>query len=263
MELPSGETKPVALLSDKDLNWLKSEREHTAPVRERSDHSFATLDSRVDVNLLIATDNEMYNRYSNWKKRAQSVLDDANMAYGSNDVKIRLVPIFDDSKRVQLSQNFNANNPISVFMNTFGSSYLNSKSADIAIYLSGTNFTQYVGGAYGYDDGNITKRRFAVMTYEAWPPGYIANPQDRANVFTHEIGHMFDADHEDAVRQGESYNRAWTYPLNGVTKKTVMYHILSQDPTIFSSNDGIHGDISHDNARRLRETKGEVSGYAS
>jgi len=266
VELPSGETKPVALLSDEELNWMKTEQEksnnqYSDSVETTSDQRSATVDSIVDVKLLIATDNKMYTSYSNWKKRAQSVLNDANSAFGVDNIKIRLVPIFDDSKRMELSQNFNPSSPFPVFVNIFNESYLDTQHADIAMYLSGKPFSgNAVGLSEGFDGGN---KRYAVMSYEAMPPGYVANAQDRAYVFTHELGHMFDGAHEIALNQIETYNRATTYPMNGVVKQTTMCVAVSQDPLIFSTNDGIHGDINHNNALRLQETKGVVSGYAS
>ncbi|MCK9630037.1 MAG: zinc-dependent metalloprotease [Methanoregula sp.] len=265
VELPSGEIKPVALLSDEELNWLKTERENI--VKQRSDsvktvsgQRSATLDSMVDVKLLIVTDNTMYSGYSNWKKRAQSVLNDANSAFGVNYIKIRLVPIFDDSKRMELSQNFNPSAPFSVFHTIVNNDYLTTKGADIAIYLSGIPFTgPEIGVAEGYDGTNY---RHAVMSYEAMP-GYVANAQDRAYVFTHEIGHLFDGDHQDgaAAPYQEPYNRAINYSLSGAVKQTTMYSTVSQDPLIFSTDDGVHGDNNHNNALRLKETKGYVSGY--
>lgn len=101
------------------------------------------------------------------------------------------------------------------------------------------------------------------MSYEAMPPGYVANAQDRAYVFTHELGHLFDGAHENASNQVETYNRAIKYTVNGIEQQTTMWSTVSQDPLIFSTNDGVHGDVNHNNALRLKETKGVVSAYAS
>jgi hypothetical protein len=161
---------------------------------------------------------------------------------------------------MELSQNFNPSSPFPVFVNTVTESYLDSQHADIAMYLSGQPFTgPAIGLSQGFDGGN---KRHAVMSYEAMP-GYVANAQDRAYVFTHELGHLFDGAHENATNQWETYNRAMKYPLNGVDKQTTMFSTVSQDPLIFSTDDGVHGDINHNNALRLKETKGIVSGYIS
>ena len=259
-ELPSGEIKPIAQLSEAELEWLNTKQYKTASIRTSASANAAVLDSMVDVNLLIATDNKMYTSYSNWKKRAQSVLNDANAAFGVNEIKIRLVPIYDDSKRIELSQNFDPLHPFDPFASIFNNAYLDSKGADIAIYLSGKPFVgSAVGLSKGFDSGD--EYRQAIMSYEAMPPGYGANPQSRAYVFTHELGHLFDGAHEIALNQNELYNRATTYLLNGVSKQTTMCVAVSQDPLIFSTDDGIHGDSNHNNALRLKETKGIVSGY--
>jgi hypothetical protein len=99
------------------------------------------------------------------------------------------------------------------------------------------------------------------MMYEAATGGgYGANPQERANVFAHEVGHLFDADHQTAPSQAEFYNRATTYILSGSTLHTLMYSYVTTDPTYYSS-DNLYGDFYHDNARRLSETKAVVAGY--
>jgi hypothetical protein len=161
---------------------------------------------------------------------------------------------------MELSRNFNPASPFPVFAGIFNDTYLTSKGADIAMYLSGRPFTgPAIGESRGFD--SLIEKRQAVMSYESMP-GYAANAQDRAFVFTHELGHLFDGAHENAANQVETYNRATAYTVNGVELHTTMWSATQQDPVIFSTNDGVHGDTNHNNALRLKETKGTVSGYA-
>jgi hypothetical protein len=259
--LPSGESKPLTELSDEELRHFITESQN----RQKNSVVTSGVFDWYDVNILVVCDNQMYTSYSNWVKRAQSVVSDVNAAMSYDDIKIRLVPTYDASKRFDLSNNFNAATPLQVFQQYVDNAYLNSKNADIAMYLSGNQFSTCIGASYGFDTGS-TLGRHAVMMYErSVGGGYGANPQERANVFTHEVGHLFDAAHETAPAQTELYNRATTYVISGTTYHTLMYSYVTTDPTYFSSDDprsGVYyGDASHDNSRRLRETKATVAGY--
>jgi hypothetical protein len=254
--LPSGESKPLTELSKEELTQyladVQEKQKNQAVIRGISDWYY--------VNILVVCDNEMYSSYSNWVLRAQSVVSDVNAAMSYDDIRIQLVPTYDASKRYDLSNNFNAASPLQVFQQYVNNAYLNSKSADIAMYLSGNQFSTCIGASYGYDAGS-TLGRHSVMMYEAATGGgYGANPQERANVFAHEVGHLFDADHQTAPSQAEFYNRATTYILSGSTLHTLMYSYVTTDPTYYSS-DTLYGDFYHDNARRLSETKAVVAGY--
>ena len=259
--LPSGESKPLSALSAEEL------KKYISDSGKNNEKMFTTMGlfDWYDVNILIVCDNQMYNKYSNWVKRAQSVVSDANSAMSYDDIKIRLVPTYDASKRSVLSSNFNAAEPLQVFYQYVDNAYLNSKNADIAMYLSGNQFSTCIGAGWGFH-GGPTYGRHAVMMYErSVGGGYGANPQERANVFTHEVGHLFDADHETIAPEQESYARATTYDIGSTTYHTLMYSYVTTDPTYFSSDDphgGIsYGDASHDNSRRLRENKATVAGY--
>jgi len=256
MMMPSGDSKPLNELSKEELT------QYLADVQDRQkDLTVPRGESDwYNVNILVVCDNEMYSRYSNWVLRAQSVVSDVNAAMSFNDIRIQLVPTYDASKRYDLSNNFDASSSLQVFRQYVDNAYLNSKSADIAIYLSGNQFSTSIGATYGFDAGS-TFGRHAVMMFEASTGGgYGANPQERANVFAHEVGHIFDADHQTAPGQAEFYNRATTYIQTGSTLHTLMYSYVTTDPTYYSSDD-LYGDFYHDNARRLRETKAIVAGY--
>jgi hypothetical protein len=103
---------------------------------------------------------------------------------------------------------------------------------------------------------------------------YSGSPQGRASVSLHEIGHIFDATHEDITRPPNEpqYTHA-TWYLDGLSvHQTVMWHsYFEQANTMeFSSNSSpycgssvvCHGDSTHDNARRISETRDTVAMYA-
>ncbi|MCK9632557.1 MAG: zinc-dependent metalloprotease [Methanoregula sp.] len=261
--LPSGESKPITGLSDEELRQFIAD----SPKRQKSPATITGELDWYDISILVVCDNQMYNRYSNWVKRAQSVVSDANTAMSYSDIKIRLVPTYDASRRFDLSNNFNATTPLEVFTQYVNYSYLDDQDTDIAMYLSGNQFTNYIGSSNIFDNGYGFNRHGVMMYESSAGGGYGANPQERANVFTHEVGHMLDADHEvpSSPIPQEPYNRATTYDISGTTYHTLMYSSVTTDPTYFSSDDPVggitRGNATCDNSRRLRETKASIAGY--
>ena len=90
--------------------------------------------------------------------------------------------------------------------------------------------------------------------------GPVRLPNQTSTVVTiHELGHNFDADHEDAGGYNQAY-RWW----RGYCHHTVMWsgYTVSGSEYEFSSDD-YHGDSTHDDARRISETKGVVASVMS
>nr|WP_321352622.1 M12 family metallo-peptidase [uncultured Methanoregula sp.] len=272
--LPSGKGKVYSQLTPEEIDWIKSQQQKNYKSKT-SDLSTVQQDGGirspadwVDVNLLVLCDNQMYTGYSNWIKRAQSLVADANTAMAFNYIKIRLVPTYDATQRTILSNNFDLTRPVLSFHDLVPTSYLDTQNADIAMFLCSRQFNAgngVIGQSTVFDNPNSSYHRHATIMYEAAPGwGYYANPQERAAVFTHEIGHLFDADAQGAGEnpsiQLETYNRAISWTESGNVKYSVMWQGALADPNYFSSPN-YHGDALHDNARRLSETKDTVAGY--
>ncbi|QYZ78169.1 hypothetical protein E2N92_01340 [Methanofollis formosanus] len=89
--------------------------------------------------------------------------------------------------------------------------------------------------------------------------GYWATAHARRCVSIHEIGHIFDAHHENTGGYNQAYSY-WTADL----MHTVMwsYFFEHQSSPAFSSDD-YQGDATHDNARAIRKAKLNVSQYVT
>lgn len=218
----------------------------------------------VDVGAIVATDNQWITDEPDWKTKAQNIIAEADNQLGRDDIQVYLtVYAYDDSKKDELSNDPNIiSDPLGTFFNHFPTSYLDSKSADIAIYLGGYDSpTSGVGATWAYDAGTPLGR-YAWTQMAGDPSSYDATHHDRTVVTLHEIGHIFDADHQDAPCQGETYNRAyqwtkwffWTY-------QTVVWSPSDKDTRFEYSSDDYHGDANHADARRISEAKGTVSNY--
>jgi hypothetical protein len=272
--LPSGEGKVYSQLTQEEIDWIKSQqlkndKSKTSDLSNvQQEGSILSPADWVNVNLLVLCDNQMYTGYSNWTKRAQSLVADANTAMAFNYIKIRLVPIYDASQRTLLSNNFDLTQPVLSFHDLVPTSYLDTQNADIAMFLCSRQFNtgrQTLGQSLVFDNTNSSYRRHATIMYEAAPAwGYFAGPQERAALFTHELGHLFDGDAQGAGEnpslQTDLYNRAINWTESSNEKYTVMWQGALADPNYFSSPN-YHGDALHDNARRLSETKDTVAGY--
>lgn len=214
----------------------------------------------ADVAILVVTDNQWITDEPDWQTKAQSVIAEANNRLGDSDIQIRLLAIYDSSKRYVLSNDPDVlSMPLQTFYNHCPPSYLNGKGADIAIYMGGYDSTcPAIGAAYGYDQGG--RHAWAQMADD--PSPHDAVHHDRAIVSMHEIGHLFDADHQDASGQIETYNRAyeWTEWLIYTYQTAVWAPTMKSSRYEYSSEYG-RGDSDHDNAQRMCETRFVVGNY--
>lgn len=218
-----------------------------------------TIQSYVQVNLLVGTDNQFYTDETNWVTTAQGIIAEANNQFNRNDMQAVLhVVSYDDSKRFDLSNNASiTSQPLQTFAYYFNNQYLNSKSADISIYLGGYDVDGNVNGAaFPYPN---SRHAWAQMVRDWWGGGWTYDGSDhgRRVVTIHEIGHMFDADHEDTG----GYTQA-TYWWDWGYYYTVMWSTYKGSSGTYEfSSINYHGDSTHDNARRIRETKTTVGNY--
>jgi hypothetical protein len=223
------------------------------------------VDSNTLVSILVMTDNQWITSEPDWQTKAQNIIAEANNQLTRSDIQVQLIATYDSSKRYELSNDYPniINDPLGTFYSHVPASYLNGKSADIAIYLGGYDATcNAVGLAYGYDASSSNARRYAWAQMADDPSPHDAVHHDRAVVALHEIGHMFDADHQSAPGQSTAYNRAheWTEWFI-YTYQTVVYAPPMKSTRYEYSSDNYHGDVNHDNARRIYETRGVVANY--
>ena len=130
--------------------------------------------------------------------------------------------------------------------------------ADIAIYLGGYDADGNANGAaYPYPNGRYG---WAQMVRDWYAGGWTYDGSDhgRRVVTIHEIGHMFDADHDNSG----GFNQAYDW-WSGLTHYyTVMWSTYEGNNGLYDfSSLGYNGDGTHDNARSIREAKDTVSNY--
>jgi len=213
----------------------------------------------------VTTDNQFYQDQSNWKAIAQDIVAEANRQFGRDDILVSLnVMAYTDSRRVQLSNQPDIlSKPIDAFERVYPNDDLDLWASDLALYLGGYNADGSAQGTtYGYYPHH---HRHAWAQMVADDIGYLGTTHGRRCVSIHELGHLFDAGHQDLEpeRPIPSYRRACLW-FDLLPKISVTYSFFNEamSTTEFSSDD-YHGDANHDNARRIRETKWTVANYHS
>ena len=216
--------------------------------------------STTPIELLVATDNKFYEDEDDWEATAQGIIAEANNQFNRDDIDLHLFVVdYDESKRHDLSNDPDIKSePLDTFKKHFPSSYLNSKSADLAIYLGGYDADGNCHGeAWSYPGG---RHAWAQMVKDWYAGGwtYDGSPHGRRVTTIHELGHNFDADHQGSG----GYNQAYDWWSWWNHYYTVMWGAYkgSNHKYEFSSDD-YHGDSTHDNVRRISEIKGIVANY--
>jgi PKD repeat protein len=228
-----------------------------------------TPEEYVTVRVLVVTDDEFKKNLTDWEQTASGLFAEVNNQFGRDDIRVIFVPVFDDSKSTELSNNpFHLDDPLMDFEQTYSITDLDNADADLGIYLSGYESTQSgVGATHGFlgPESWPSRLSWAQMHSEAFYP---ADTFWRSNTIIHELGHNFDAGSDGVTPSGvselsqyASYARSTSF---GVGSSTVMDYIPLTIPTNeFSSFSSpycgttvtCHGSIDRDNARRIRETR--------
>jgi len=225
----------------------------------------------VAVSILVATDDEFIALESNWVSTAQQCMAQTVYQYRRSDILVYLnIAEYDSSKSGDLSGDLNQkfSDPLNLFYDTFNPSYLDGKNADIAIYLGGNDKTgPEQGNSWGYScyDNpdypywhDYCRYAWSQMVADSDTTDlYDGSFHARVFCITHEIGHIFDANHENTG----GYNQACCWFEGIVPKYTVMnscYYGSNFHTWEYSSMD-YHGDSTHDNARAIERVKGNIS----
>ncbi len=228
----------------------------------------------VTVDILVVTDTEFWNNTA-WMPVAQSIIAEANLRLSTNDIKVMLRPLYDDSRRSQFSSNpMKTTDPLGLLKIVYPTSDLDLYQSDIALYLGGNDIPwpnenwEAQGLSWGFNLNRPDLCRYSWVQMVQDLPNYEATLHGQQVTSIHEIGHLFEARHDDDSGS-PTYARAYTWGWP-VDKKTVMWHDYGGEYaslTYFSSNDQSYqghllGDTNHDNSRRISETRDIVANYA-
>ena len=215
--------------------------------------------------VLVATDYEFHELETNWVSSAQSYMNHAAYQYQRPDIGVFLnVAEYDDSKMHDLSNDARkTSEPFGLFREKFPAWYLDSKNADIAVYLGGNDKNAIEQGesfGYGRYPDDECRYTWSQMVADIYPPIigliYDGSLNARRYCVIHELGHIFDANHEDS----QGTNKAYMWVENNVQKRSVMWSCyLGATNTCEYSSPSYHGDNTHDNAGAIRAVKHNIA----
>ena len=216
--------------------------------------------STTTVDLLAGYDTEFKNAFSNPTAEIASMIASVNDAYAPAGVQLSI-------KSYRYYSNIPNGDCGNVLGNFFdrASSDRDSTKSDLAFLFSGKNFNgQVVGCSYGYCGGSAWCG-FATAQMVSEPgTSYTASFKDRCILIAHETGHNFDAGHQDNT--DPNYARAYHWKYIIWDRYTALWTPFMGTGWIggmqleFSDRNN-HGDSTHDNIRRISETKTTIAGY--
>ncbi len=219
------------------------------------------ISSSTTVNLLAAYDTEFKNKFSNPTAEISSMIDSVNAPFSPADVTLHI----NDYKYYYNIQNSDACTVLYNFRAS-ASGDRDSTNSDLAFLFSGKEFNgNGIGCAYEYDGNPNSGYGVAQMVSAGSGTSYEGSYNGRTILTAHEIGHNFGAGHEDNTNPNYARAYHWKY-LYIWNRYTAMWSPfmgigLVGGMQLEFSNRNNHGDSTHDNIRRISETKDTIARF--
>jgi hypothetical protein len=210
--------------------------------------------STTTIDIFAVYDTEFKNRFSNPAGEIDKMIIDVNTAFSLADVKFNIKECQLDTALTLSSTD--KTHSLLCDLRTNYKSTRDSKKADVAFLFTGKKLGNDIGGAFQYS-GDATNGYGLAMMVDDGGVGtgvrFWGTPTQRAVLTAHELGHNLNANHENAYD--------WTdwYIFH---KYTAMWSEWKGDEEQleFSSKDN-HGDSTHNNRQRIKDTKATVAGF--
>jgi hypothetical protein len=224
--------------------------------------------SWATVNILIGTDNAFYTQESNWVSSANQIMSMVSYQYDRADIQVFFnVVSYDATKRTQLSNSPSiTTDPLNVFHTYFPAIYLDSNNADIAVYLGGYDYkgadagTQGAAWGFAYYPSEYCRYAWSQMVTDTDDglPIHIYDGSTHARRYNviHELGHIFNANHENSSGTNKAF--VWYTPLPQYTVMWGGYFGPSYNTHEYSSP-SYHGDSTHNNAAAISGAKSYIA----
>jgi Reprolysin family propeptide. len=218
-------------------------------IKETNAH---TILATTYVDLLPAYDQDFKNLYGSDSASQLEIsnrINDAKSAYSPASVEFSITNYkkygsLSSGTGVQILDFFKSDIP----------SYRDITNSDLAILFYGKDLTDNVIGRSTTYTGSSDQAYSIVQMVENPGTTYHATADGKSTLIAHELGHNFAATHNEAYSWTESGTQVYS-----AMNATWMGDSLMKRR--FSSNDGIHGDSTHNNIQHVQSTKSTVAGF--
>jgi hypothetical protein len=228
-----------------------STRRETLQTRPQS-----TTRSLTSIGLLAVYDTQFSNSYPNPTAEISNMISQVNNAFAPADVSLSITGYYQDSTLTGTIAY-----PLLCDFRTNYQDERDQTNSDLAFLFTGKQLGNDVGGAFQYSNGNPSNA-YALAQMVSDGGVFSGSSYQREVLITHEIGHNFGADHENS-----SSSPTWARAYHWVdwliyNKYTAMWSLWQgNDGQIEFSNSNNHGDSTHNNIQRIRDTKATVAAY--
>ena len=212
--------------------------------------------SSSNVGLLAVYNPEFQNTYPNPTAEISNMISQVNTAFSPADVTLTITDYYQDSV---LSGSLAY--PLLCDFRVEYQDERDSTNSDLAFLFTGKQLGNSVGGSFHYSNGNPANA-YALAQMVSDGGIFSGSLHHRCVLTTHEIGHNFGADHEDST-SSPTWARAFHWVEWWIFDKyTAMWSLWQgDDAQIEFSNSNNHGDSTHNNIQRIRDTRTTVAGY--
>jgi len=211
--------------------------------------------SATNVGLMAVYDTQFSSAYPNPTTEISNMISQVNTAFSPADVSLTITSFYQDST-------LTGTIAYSLLCD-FRTSYQDERdqtNSDLAFLFTGKQLGNDVGGAFQYSGNSANGYGLAQMVSDGGV--FSGSSYQRDVLITHEIGHNFGADHENGS-SSPTWARAYHWVEWWVINKyTAMWSLWQgNDGQIEFSNSNNHGDSTHNNIQRIRDTRSVVAGF--
>lgn len=220
------------------------------------------ITATTTVTIMVAHDHQFRNLFPSPNTEMTNMIAQVNTALSPSDIGVSL----QISAYCDLGTTLGAYDHDTLLeeFRIENSAIRDSTNSDIAVLFTGRDLNnEYIGASYTYGPNPYPDGGYAHVQMCSSGGSYQATFSHRCINAAHEIGHLFGAGHEYLQSPYPPYARAyqWQEWLIYDRYTAVWSTFMGNDMRLEYSCDTRNGDATHDNARRISETKGFVAGY--
>ena len=207
----------------------------------------ATSDTTQTIDFLVAYDTEFVDIGAKPAGRARDILNNAKPAFTTAGISFNIIQYY-YADRLTKTDSFG-------LLNEFIETVQNDRdryNSDMGFLFTGKNLDDLVIGKSCEYKGDSSQAYGLAQMIKENAANYKDSDTHRKIVTAHELGHIFNANHDNAY--------SWTE--SGSKKYTIMQAEWQGDNQRleFSSSTN-HGDSTHNNIQRIKDAKTTIAGF--